>query len=439
MTLDPKRAYLDARDARQDTLLRVLAQAHPQARGCRSMVAISANVPGPRKHRPGVTRLVRAGVLAVQEALELEVLFEGSDLLGPFVIGGSPRPPRAAKVLAVAVETATPAGRLLDIGVYDPGGTQADRSALGLPARSCYCCGEAAGVCMRLQRHSAAELEARVDTLLAPYRPLWSPLAPEAFAQQLVRGAQRELELTPKPGLVDRHDSGSHADLSLARMETSIRLLPLFYGDLLRCASQGSPFQAMVEAGIEAETRMQVAIQSNAHKGYLFLSGLALLAACSGDHGQEGLRQGIAALATGFFGRFAPQATHGAELRASLALGGIQAEAVQGLPAVFEAGWPAYQEALEAGWGDERAGYYLMAILMQRVEDTTTIRRGGLEALERLRRDGAALQRMLEQGREARAWLVELNTDYSRLGLNMGGVADCMALTFELQGSAGSN
>ncbi len=44
----------------------------------------------------------------------------------------------------------------------------------------------------------------------------------EELASALVRGTTRELYLTPKPGLVDRADSGSHPDLSLPIMEQSI-------------------------------------------------------------------------------------------------------------------------------------------------------------------------------------------------------------------------
>ena len=44
----------------------------------------------------------------------------------------------------------------------------------------------------------------------------------ERLAAALVTGALLELYLTPKPGLVDCADNGSHADLSLATMERSI-------------------------------------------------------------------------------------------------------------------------------------------------------------------------------------------------------------------------
>ena len=73
-----------------------------------------------------------------------------------------------------------------------------------------------------------------------------------------------------------------------------------------------------------------------------------------------------------------------------------------------------------------------MAMLMQTVEDTTAIQRCGPEGLQRVKRDGRRLQHLLESRQCPKAWLSELNLDYQRLGLTMGGVADCMALTFAL-------
>jgi len=55
------------------------------------------------------------------------------------------------------------------------------------------------------------------------------------------------------------------------------------------------------------------------------------------------------------------------------------------------------------------------------------------DGLDRIRRDGAMLQRLLERGQDPEPVLEGLNLDYCRSGLTMGGVADCMALTFALQ------
>jgi triphosphoribosyl-dephospho-CoA synthase len=160
------------------------------------------------------------------------------------------------------------------------------------------------------------------------------------------------------------------------------------------------------------------------------------MAACACGGRADLLRQKISEIANRFFAQFASPDSHGARIRNRNGLGGVRAEAEQGLPSVFEHGWPRYREALEAGWNPDHAGFYLMAVLMQCVEDTTAIHRCGLEGVSRLRRDGARLQKLLEQQQEPGPMLAALNQEYRSLGLTMGGVADCMALTFALHETA---
>jgi triphosphoribosyl-dephospho-CoA synthase len=431
MIPDPGPALLAARDARQGELERAWALA--RERGAGAVIAVSANVPGPDKRRAGLEALVGAAQGALMRLPGAEPLFAGADLLGPFLLLLTAGVPAELKAFAVALE-AGPGGRLLDVDIYDPAGVPVDRAALGLPDRPCLLCAEPARACIRLGRHDGPALLVRVDALLAPFAGAGVRILPEPLARQLVRGARMELDVTPKPGLVDRHDPGSHPDLSHRLMLDSIALLPRFYQDLLACAGDPGPFRRVVQAGQDAEARMLAALGTNAHKGYIFLSGLLLLGACAGDGGVAAVRATCASFARGFFAAFAGGPGHGAELRSRIGLGGIRAEAEQGLPAVFEWGWPAYRQALVLGWSPDRAGFLLMAVLMQQVEDSTCVHRGGLAALARLRRDGAELQRRLERGLEAEAWLAGLNQDYCRAGLTMGGVADCMALTFALEG-----
>jgi triphosphoribosyl-dephospho-CoA synthase len=294
-------------------------------------------------------------------------------------------------------------------------------------------CLEPAGVCAALGRHPADQVLERVDALLLDPWPEPPALAPEALAAALALGARRELDLTPKPGLVDRLDSGAHPDLSHASMMLSVGLLEQYYDDLLRSARAGRPLDDAVRAGREAERRMVRAIGGNAHRGYIFLSGLVLLAACRCAGDLPSLPGTLAALAGSFFLQAPAGATPGAQVRARHGLGGIRAEAERGLPAVFRLGWPCYRESLESGWDSERAGFHLMALLMQQVEDTTAVRRCGPPGLARLRRDGERLQDLIETGRQPRPWLAGMNRAYSRWGLTMGGVADCLALVLALQ------
>jgi triphosphoribosyl-dephospho-CoA synthetase len=282
-------------------------------------------------------------------------------------------------------------------------------------------------------------------------------VAPRSLAAALVCGARGELDLTPKPGLVDLHDNGSHPDLDHAGMARSIELLPRYYEELIGLRQAWAPLLSCISAGRRAEMRMMEAIGANAHRGYIFLSGLVLLAACDDT---RPLRESIAATAQEFFanGRPADLEGPGARARSAYGLGGIRAEALGGLPSVFEVGLPAYLTARDSWSADDasargpvqsddrarlggdphdlpepdRVAFYALAALMQVVEDTTAVHRCGLGGLARLQRDGALLQARLERGEDPRPVLAGWNEEYRAMRLTMGGVADCLALVFSL-------
>ncbi|MFB3907057.1 MAG: triphosphoribosyl-dephospho-CoA synthase [Candidatus Eisenbacteria bacterium] len=248
------------------------------------------------------------------------------------------------------------------------------------------------------------------------------------MARALVEGARRELDLTPKPGLVDRWDNGSHPDLSYEQMQRSIDLLPVYFEELLAIGG-ASDLAAAIRAGQAAEARMLRATGgTNTHKGYIFLSGLTLLAGSRDFHISSLpvsaiLRPAIARIAHAFFETADPR--RGEE-------GGIRSEALAGLPCVFEIGLPAYEERLRRNADETVAAFELMGRLMIHLDDTTARRRCGPEGNAILRADGARLLEIVDAGVDPRPFLVERNEEYRRMRLTMGGVADCMAICFAL-------
>jgi triphosphoribosyl-dephospho-CoA synthetase len=270
-----------------------------------------------------------------------------------------------------------------------------------------------------------------IRTQAARFRP-----RPRDLARCLVSGATLELRLSPKPGLVDLRDNGSHPDLTLESMSRSVSLLPAYYGELLEVRRRGRCFRSMVEAGCRAEERMRRQVGSNAHRGYIFLSGLLLLASCEQGESIGDLRLSVARLAEEFFHSYPEPVregcTHGAAVRAAHHLGGIRAEALAGLPSVFEVGLPAFTAQIETHGDLILSSRYLMARLMQCVEDTTAVHRCGPAGLARIRQDGRLLQRVLEENGDHAALLQRWNDEYRALGLTMGGVADCLGLTYAL-------
>src|ERR1035437_5081449 len=92
----------------------------------------------------------------------------------------------------------------------------------------------------KLSRRSLMPIASFEDVVsilpIQPWRPsiIWECLEDPANAvgDLVCQALLKEVELTPKPGLVDRHNSGSHRDMDLATFYASIEAIapwfPLF-------------------------------------------------------------------------------------------------------------------------------------------------------------------------------------------------------------------
>ena len=258
-----------------------------------------------------------------------------------------------------------------------------------------------------------------------------SPLSQaERLATSLIQGLRAELFLTPKPGLVDLLDSGSHPDLSLAKMTASIDLIAGYFADLLAALAAGATLAELVFVGRRAEERMLAALRTNTHKGAIFLGGLLLVARFRATAAEQPLHPIVAAVAREVLAFSPPATTNGQAAREAYRTGGIVAEARGGLPCLFGVALPAYRKALRSGGSAHHAAFFMLSRLMQTVEDTTTLHRCGRAGLAQLQRDGRLLEAMLIEGFDPVPLLTKLNLEYRAMNLTMGGVADLLGMAF---------
>lgn len=253
----------------------------------------------------------------------------------------------------------------------------------------------------------------------------------EKLACALAQGASLELYLTPKPGLVDRADRGSHPDLSIATMERSIEFVSDYLDQMVGSLSAGESFVHQRALGLRAEQRLLVELGTNTHKGFIFLSGMLLIArrhAASAD--EKALRAALCTLADEFFRGAAEQSTNGRQARTKYGAGGIVAESTQGFPSIFEHGLPVFRSAVEQHGCFRTASFALLARLMQTVEDTTTLHRAGSLGLSRVKRDGRRLEKIVADGQDYEAYLKDLNRNYIRMNITIGGVADMLGIAY---------
>ncbi|WP_263772228.1 triphosphoribosyl-dephospho-CoA synthase [Propionivibrio soli] len=253
----------------------------------------------------------------------------------------------------------------------------------------------------------------------------------ERLAIALGRGASMELYLTPKPGLVDLMDNGSHPDLSVPIMERSIGIVEDYLGELVASLIAGEPFLRQQAIAIRAEQRLYRELGTNTHKGYIFLSGMLLIAFYHADGSDEAsVRVSLSSISEVFFHSAVDTDSNGARARRQFKAGGIIREATGGYPSLFDTALPVFRQTLAQSGCMTTASFAMMAQLMQTVDDTTTLHRGGPEGLMRVRRDGGELERIIADGGEFIPYLEELNREYKSRNLTIGGVADMLGIAF---------
>lgn len=157
--------FLAAKDRRQEILTRILSERYP------ATIFLSLNIPGEEKTLPGAEALCDWALGELSNNFPgLLMRGKACDLLGPYAIMALDTDPVATKECCMLIESRHPAARLVDLDVYSGMGIQIDRGCLGLPARACLVCRQPAVECMRLKRHSLAEVTGKADELLAHFR-----------------------------------------------------------------------------------------------------------------------------------------------------------------------------------------------------------------------------------------------------------------------------
>jgi len=253
----------------------------------------------------------------------------------------------------------------------------------------------------------------------------------EHLADALARGASMELYLTPKPGLVDLLDNGSHPDLSIPLMEQSIGIVADYLQAIVASLRADEPFACQRDIAIHAERRLYDELGTNTHKGYIFLSGMLLIARHhAGIADETAVRQSLSIISREFFDTAAQTGSNGEKVRRAYHTGGIVGEAISGYPSLFDEALPAFRSAFARHGCPTTASFAMMARLMQTVDDTTTLHRAGPAGLQQVREDGHALERLIADQGDAVVFLEELNERYKALNLTIGGVADMIGMAF---------
>ncbi len=174
-------------------------------------------------------------------------------------------------------------GRLIDIDIFSSSG----ESISSGKKKECYFCGKYSAIsCMRNKRHTYKEIRQKFLTDIQNYqkekqKQKWV----KTLSSAALKAVLYEVSLSPKPGLVDYFDSGSHKDMNFYSFINSSAILSPYFKEfcLIGYKFTGDYNKALPkirEIGLSAEKAMFEATGGvNTQKGIIFLFGIALFSA----------------------------------------------------------------------------------------------------------------------------------------------------------------
>ena len=422
-------------DAREN---RVLRQKELLSQYQKPLLCFTMNIPGPVKKDRDIVIGFYVGCQLLRQALAGHILhceghmrFTGCEF---FCVADMDAV--ALKKTAMELEDIAPIGRLFDMDVLTPDGQKFSREDLGIPRRKCLICEKDAYECASTRAHSLEALADRTGFLLyMAARQYYC----EYIAVQAYNALIREVNVTPKPGLVDRNNSGAHKDMDIRHFFASANTLRPYFctcaeeGYLTRDLPPEELLPRLRPKGMEAEKTMyQATFGANTHKGLIFSLGIlcAIIGRLPPNEWTEANIQLLSKLICRGITReleVAEPKTAGERLFAQLGITGVRGQAEAGFPAVFQTGLPILQEGLSRGLSQNDALAVTLLHLISATDDTNLISRGGRQV--QLSQKQRLTDLLAEDPFPSMETIEALDREYIRDHLSPGGSADLLALT----------
>lgn len=406
------------------------------------LVCYTMNIAGPVKNSPLIERGFRAGLDHLEQVLPKESIRKrivDISVTGCQAIFAVSMDAPLLKQTCTAIEDSTSLGRLFDMDVLDTDGTKLERTQL----RGCIVCGAPGRGCAAGRVHPVAQLQEVTNSIL---REHFAKADREYIASAAVQSLVDEVNTTPKPGLVDRRNNGSHQDMTIHHFVASANALKPYFTECVKIGQDTAAqppqdtFPILRQAGLEAEKAMYRATGGvNTHKGAIYTMGI--LCGALGRLWTAEVPMGDVSLIFSECAKMvhtfvdsdfaaADGSTAGQKLYLKYGLGGIRAEVAAGLPSVANIALPCYQKALADGHTANDAGVITLLHLIARVEDTNLYHRGGKEGAQW----ASKVARMLLQASPSpfSAQVEALDDAFMARNLSPGGCADLLAVTYFL-------
>ncbi len=283
------------------------------------------------------------------------------------------------------------------------------------------------------------------------FAEVWRDFDDRRFADQAAGIATRsllyELLVTPKPGLVDRANTGAHADMDTFTFAASTAALAPFFRESTLCGiahahePSGQAFEHLRALGMLAEAEMLAVTGGvNTHKGALFSLGIlcavagrlrALGQALTAEQLCQQARNMTERILRGEMVSNLPvqQQTAGQRVFSATKLSGARGEAAAGFPSVLHHALPVLREKLGEGLSINDAGVYALLALMCVAEDSNVVHRSSLVRRKQMMR---AARDILRESPLRIDSVRRLDQELMDEHISPGGAADLLAVTFFL-------
>ncbi len=434
---------LDAREKRafrQQTLLREYHN---------TMLCFTMNIAGPIKNNALIRRGFELGKQFLKEKLyssHIQPIYfeETNEVTGNEAYYIFQESPFTIKKITSDIEDESDLGRLFDMDVLDSDGKKIDRTELGLSPRLCLICQKPAKDCARSRTHTVSELQSKTRTILTEIIDKTDIKDAAKFA---CRALLYEVCTTPKPGLVDRINNGSHKDMDIFTFIDSACALEPYFEQCTKIGRQTSTLPAketflrLRQAGKKAEFDMFFATKGvNTHKGAIFSVGIICAALGRLNRAQwkrpDDILEECASMTEGLIANDFSNLTEenaltvGQKLYLKYQITGIRGQIESGLPAVQKVGLPVLKEGIDRGLSINDAGCATLLALITADTDTNLIARSDIDTQQRV---VAKLKELLKQNPYPdRRTLEELDQEFIEKNLSPGGSADLLAICYLL-------
>lgn len=415
-----------------------------------SNISLTLNIPGYPKSNEIITNFFELTLESLKiflSANRISINYEINiiDGAGNFFIAkleSSNTDLKAIKKLTESFEEKHELGRLIDVDIFDINNMPVSSGK----QKACFICVDKSALeCMREQNHTFEELRILIFEKINYF---CSKNRKHKIINKLSENATKallyEISLTPKPGLVDFENCGSHTDMDFQMFLNSTSALSIFWKEF---STLGINYQKDLkyalpeirEIGLRAEIAMFESTNGvNTQKGLIFLLGLSVFSSGyilqnNNSVNENSIQETIKSIARNLIKNeldvSTTSSTHGTEVFKKYGLKGAGAryQAQFGFPIIFDEILPFLlvnlnNKTLLNKIETDKILTEALVLIIKNLDDTNVMYRKGIEVAEELK----TMAGDVLKGKQTYNSLCDFCLDKN---ISPGGAADMLAIS----------